>query len=103
MNAVVKRAQEHSITLVPEQVTVQRIGTPGAPAVYVAADYSVPVNLAGIFLHSAFQSFERQLRKIATEVTNLRFAVSRTRAFEARVSFSLMTRDRKDRGENSVR
>ena len=35
------------IALTPEQVTVQRIGTPGMPAVYVAADYSVPVSLPG--------------------------------------------------------
>lgn len=47
MDAIVKKAQEHQITLVPEQITVQRIGTPGAPAVYVAADYSVPVALPG--------------------------------------------------------
>jgi hypothetical protein len=47
MNAVMKKAQEHEIALVPEQVTVQRIGSPGAPAVYVAADYSVPVTLPG--------------------------------------------------------
>lgn len=47
MNAVMKKAQEHEITLVPEQITVQRIGTPGAPAVYVAADYTVPVTLPG--------------------------------------------------------
>jgi len=33
--------------LLPEQITVQRIGSPGAPAVYVAADYSVPVTLPG--------------------------------------------------------
>jgi hypothetical protein len=45
--AVLRKAQEHSITLAPEQVVVQRIGTPGAPAVYVGADYSVPVNLPG--------------------------------------------------------
>ncbi|HKI27175.1 MAG TPA: hypothetical protein VKA07_12665 [Candidatus Sulfotelmatobacter sp.] len=45
--AVIKRAKEHDITLTAEQVTVQRIGTPGAPAVYVAADYSVPVSLPG--------------------------------------------------------
>jgi hypothetical protein len=44
---VVKKALDHQITLAPEAVTVQRIGTPGAPAVYVAADYSVPVNLPG--------------------------------------------------------
>jgi len=47
LESVMKRAQEHSITLAPEQVTVQRIGTPGAPAVYVGVDYSVPVNLPG--------------------------------------------------------
>ena len=47
MDAVMKKAQEHQITLQPEQITVQRIGTPGAPAVYVAADYSVPVALPG--------------------------------------------------------
>ena len=50
MDEVVKKAQEHQITLAPEQITVQRIGTPGAPAVYVAADYSVPVSLPGYLL-----------------------------------------------------
>ncbi len=44
---VIKKAQDHNIQLTPEQVTVQRIGTPGAPAVYVAADYTVPVALPG--------------------------------------------------------
>ena len=47
MDAILKKAQEHQIALAPEQITVQRIGTPGAPAVYLAADYSVPVNLPG--------------------------------------------------------
>jgi hypothetical protein len=47
LDAVMKRAQEHGIALKPEQVTVLRIGTPGAPAVYVGADYSVPVSLPG--------------------------------------------------------
>jgi hypothetical protein len=47
IDSIVKKAQEHQITLVPEQITIQRIGTPGAPAVYVAADYSVPVTLPG--------------------------------------------------------
>lgn len=47
MDAVIKKAADQGITLTPEQVTVQRIGTPGAPAVYIAADYSVPVNLPG--------------------------------------------------------
>jgi hypothetical protein len=45
--AVVKKAQDHQIVLTPEQITVQRITTPGMSAVYVAADYSVPVNLPG--------------------------------------------------------
>jgi hypothetical protein len=44
---VIKKAAEHQITLAPEQVTIQRIGTPGAPAVYVAAEYSIPVSLPG--------------------------------------------------------
>ena len=43
--AVLKKAQEHEITLTPEQVTVQRIGTPGAPSVYVGADYTAPIDL----------------------------------------------------------
>lgn len=44
---VVLKGKEHDILLTPEQVTVTRIGTPGMPAVYVAADYSVPVSLPG--------------------------------------------------------
>jgi len=47
IDSIMKKAQEHQITLAPEQITIQRIGTPGAPAVYVAADYSVPVSLPG--------------------------------------------------------
>lgn len=47
VDQVMKKAQEHDIPLTPEQVTVKRIGTVGAPAVYVGADYSVPVNLPG--------------------------------------------------------
>src|SRR5262249_45559185 len=47
MDSVMKKAQEHQITLVPEQVTIQRIGTPGSPAVYVGAEYNVPVSLPG--------------------------------------------------------
>jgi hypothetical protein len=47
MDAVMKKAREHEISLTPEQITVQRIGTPGLLAVYVAADYSVPINLPG--------------------------------------------------------
>jgi hypothetical protein len=47
LDQVMKRAQERGLSLKPEQVTVQRIGTPGAPAVYVAADYNVSVSLPG--------------------------------------------------------
>jgi len=47
LTSVLKKASDHQITLAPEQVTIQRIGTPGMPAVYVAADYSVPVSLPG--------------------------------------------------------
>jgi hypothetical protein len=50
LDSVIKKAQERGITLAPEQVTVTRIGTPGAPAVYVGADYSVPVSLPGYSL-----------------------------------------------------
>ncbi len=35
------------LPLKPEQVTVQRIGTPGLMAVYLTADYTVAVNLPG--------------------------------------------------------
>ena len=47
VDAVMKKAKEHEIPLAPEQIKVQRIGTPGAPAVYVAVEYSVPVTLPG--------------------------------------------------------
>jgi hypothetical protein len=47
IDQVVKKALDHQITLAPEAVTVQRIGSPGSLAVYVAADYSVPVTLPG--------------------------------------------------------
>lgn len=46
-DSIMKKAQEHEIALAPEQVTVKRIGTVGAPAVFVAADYTVPVTLPG--------------------------------------------------------
>ncbi len=47
LESALRRAREHGITLTPEQVIVQHIGTPGAPAVYVAADYTVPISLPG--------------------------------------------------------
>lgn len=45
--AVLNKAKAHDIALTPEQVTIQRFGTAGMSGVYVAADYSVPVNLPG--------------------------------------------------------
>ncbi len=47
VDTVLKKARERDIPLTPEHVTIQRIGTPGVLAVYVGADYSVPVNLPG--------------------------------------------------------
>ena len=47
VEAVMKKAREHDIALTPDHVTLQHIGTPGAPAIYVAADYNVPVSLPG--------------------------------------------------------
>lgn len=47
LDQVLRKAQDHQIVLTPERVTVQRIGTPGALAVYVGADYTVPVSLPG--------------------------------------------------------
>jgi hypothetical protein len=44
---VLKRAREHELPIDAKQITVQRINTPGVSAVYVAVDYSVPVNLPG--------------------------------------------------------
>ncbi|MFZ0276180.1 MAG: hypothetical protein WA254_12650 [Candidatus Sulfotelmatobacter sp.] len=46
-NDVLKKAREHDLPIDEKQVTVQRILTPGLMAVYVAADYTVPVNLPG--------------------------------------------------------
>ena len=44
---VMRKVKEHDLPITPKQVTVQRINTPGLTAVYVAADYSVTVNLPG--------------------------------------------------------
>jgi hypothetical protein len=46
-NDVMRKVREHELPIEPRQVTVQRINTPGMSAVYVTADYSVPVNLPG--------------------------------------------------------
>jgi len=44
---IMNKAREHDIALAPNQVTVQRITTPGLMAAYLAVDYSVTVNLPG--------------------------------------------------------
>lgn len=46
-NDVLRRAKEHDLPIEAKQITVQRINTPGLSAVYVAADYSVTINLPG--------------------------------------------------------
>lgn len=44
---VLRKAREHQLPIQEKQITVQRISTPGMAAVYVAADYSVTINLPG--------------------------------------------------------
>jgi hypothetical protein len=46
-NDVMRKVKDHDLPIDPKQVTVQRINTPGLSAVYVAADYTVTVNLPG--------------------------------------------------------
>lgn len=44
---IIRNAKEYGIQLEPNQVTVQRTGPADAPALYLAADYKVPVKLPG--------------------------------------------------------
>ncbi len=44
---VLQKAKEHDLPIDGKQITVQHINTPGISAIYVAADYSVTVNLPG--------------------------------------------------------
>ncbi|MGA2391439.1 MAG: hypothetical protein ABSF97_20940 [Candidatus Sulfotelmatobacter sp.] len=53
-NDVLRRAKEHDLPIEPKQVTVQRLNSPGIAAVYVAADYSVTVNLPGYSFNMHF-------------------------------------------------
>jgi len=46
-NDVMRKVKEHDLPIEPKQITVQRMNTPGLAAVYVAADYSVTINLPG--------------------------------------------------------
>ncbi len=44
-NTVIRKAASHDIELDPQQVTVRRSGTQENPVLFIAADYTVPVNL----------------------------------------------------------
>jgi len=45
--AVILDAREHDIALQPSQVTVRRMGPETNPTMYLAAEYSVPVDVLG--------------------------------------------------------
>src|ERR1700728_5321743 len=53
-NDVLRKAKEHDLPIEPKQITVQRINSPGLSVIYVAADYSVTIGLAGYSLHPHF-------------------------------------------------
>ncbi len=42
---VMRKVKDQNLPITPKQITVQRINTPGMSALYIAADYSVPVSL----------------------------------------------------------
>jgi hypothetical protein len=44
-NAVIHKAEEHDIDLLPEQVTVRQTGAGKTASIYLAADYKARVNL----------------------------------------------------------
>ena len=46
-NAVMREAKKHEIQLAPEQITVERTGTPPAQIIYLSADYRARVALPG--------------------------------------------------------
>ncbi len=45
--AVIRKAQDHDIRLQPSEVTVRRSGEGSSTRVYLAADYTVPVDVLG--------------------------------------------------------
>jgi hypothetical protein len=49
-DAVIRRAAQHDIRLAPEQILVQRSGTPENPAVFLAAKYRARVVMPGLSL-----------------------------------------------------
>lgn len=44
--AIIRKAKEHGIELTPAQVTVRRTNSGETSTLYLAADYTVPVNVA---------------------------------------------------------
>ena len=44
-NLVIRKAEKHEITLDSAQVTVRLSGPPENPVLYIAVDYTAPVNL----------------------------------------------------------
>ncbi len=44
--AVIRKAKEHGIELEPSRVTVRRVGSGETSTLYLAANYTVPINLA---------------------------------------------------------
>ena len=54
-NQVVRKAREYDIQLAPEQVTVVRNGEGFQATMYLAADYTVPLNLPGFSFQLHFK------------------------------------------------
>jgi hypothetical protein len=44
---VMRKVKEHDLPIIPKQITVERMNTPGMSAIYVSADYAVTVNVPG--------------------------------------------------------
>jgi hypothetical protein len=44
-NDVMRKVREQNLPIEAKQVLVQRINTPGMTALYIAADYTVPISL----------------------------------------------------------
>ncbi|HTW58073.1 MAG TPA: hypothetical protein VMD99_08085 [Terriglobales bacterium] len=54
VRAVMRKAEEHGIELKPDQVTVRRTGSGQESTLYLAADYTVQVNLLLFSFHLHF-------------------------------------------------
>jgi hypothetical protein len=53
-NAVVRKAQNHGIALMPEHVTVEHIGSGYTSTVYIAAEYTASIDLPGLSFNLHF-------------------------------------------------